>query len=74
MRKIKEEKVFKGIKFPSSLLEKIEDVMKSEKSDNFSAIIVSLCWKGVDRYYSEKTTIEDTISDKKRDIDVEKQA
>jgi len=63
----KEKRKQRGVRFPISLLGKIEDVMKSEKSDNFSAIVVSLCWKGIDRYYSEKITIENTFSDKKED-------
>jgi len=44
----KEKRKQRGVRFPISLLGKIEDVMKSEKSDNFSAIgtpiLIQITW------------------------------
>lgn len=59
----------RGIRFPVSLLAEIEMIMKSKKTDNFSALVVDLCWMGVKRYCTEEK-----ISNNRTDVEKENEA
>lgn len=57
---------FMGIRFPLPLLEKIEEIMKLKKNDNFSAVVVELCWIGLNRY-----SIEEKVAENQNDSEKE---
>ena len=44
----------RGIRFPVSLLIKIEKIMEIKKTDNFSAAVVDLCWDAINKYEIKK--------------------
>ncbi len=64
----KEKRVPSGLRFPESLDKKIREMMIAEKKDNFSAFVVDLCWKGIDRYDPDKEVIEKTDSTQKETL------
>ena len=58
MRVKKEKRVPGGLRFPESLDSKIREMMKIEKTENFSAFVIDLCWKGVEQYHQDKEIIK----------------
>ena len=48
----------RGIRFPVSILTKIEKIMEIKKTDNFSAAVVDLCWDAVNKYEMKQDNSE----------------